>query len=263
MAERPTWSPETVDVDRPNAARMYDYFLGGSHNFAVDREAARNAAQAFPGMAAILRTNRTFLRRSVRYLAEQGVDQFLDLGSGIPTVGNVHEIARDANVVYVDVEPIAVAHAQTILDDMPRTLAVQADLRSPEAILSSPEVRALIDFDRPVGVLMVAVLHFVPERDDPAGIIARYRDALAPGSHLVVSHGTQEGLSAAERADFEAVKSIYDRTASPVTVRTPADIASWFDGFELVEPGVVRLSEWRPDGDTEWTPWFAGVGRKP
>src|SRR5689334_8693366 len=183
-----------ADFERPNVARMYDYFLGGSHNFAVDRKAAAAVLAAVPGIRALARQNRNFLRRAVQYLAHQGVRQFLDLGSGIPTVGNVHEIAqRDApgsRVVYVDIEPVAVSHSRTLLEDNPDTAVAQLDLRRPDQVLDSPEVRDLLDLTRPVAVLAVAVLHFLPDSDDPAGVLARYRDAVAPGSRLVVSHAS-------------------------------------------------------------------------
>ncbi|ACU39683.1 SAM-dependent methyltransferase [Actinosynnema pretiosum subsp. pretiosum] len=264
--EQASWVPASVDLDRPSTARMYDYYLGGSHNFAVDREAAKAVEHVFPGMSGAARSLRTFLRRSVRYLLDQGIDQFLDLGSGIPTVGNVHEIAQAANpaarVVYVDIEPVAVAHSTAILSANPLATAIQADLRDPASVLENEDVRRLLDFDRPIGVLMVAVLHFVPDSDDPHGAIARYRDALVPGSFLAISHATVEGVQVDAEQDTARVQDVYKRTESPLIFRDRAEVAKLFDGFEVVEPGVVPLSEWRRDSDDAYTSAYVGVGRK-
>ena len=245
------WTPEDVDLQRPNAARVYDYYLGGSHNFAVDREMARKAIKLWPDVPMIVRANRAFLARAVRYLVRQGVRQFLDLGSGIPTVGSVHEIAQaeapDARVVYVDNDPVAVAHSRMILDDNEGTAVVQADLRHPHAILANPDVRAVVELDEPIAVLMIAVLHFVPDGDDPAGIVAGYRAAVAPGSYVAVSHATQDGQP--ELADEH--RALYARTATPMSMRSHAEVARLLTGWELVEPGLVRLPLWRPDPGDE------------
>ncbi|HEX5494116.1 MAG TPA: SAM-dependent methyltransferase, partial [Mycobacteriales bacterium] len=182
----------------PSTARVYDALLGGSHNFAVDRQMAEAVRAALPGIEAAARANRAFLRRAVRHLLDLGVEQYLDLGSGLPTVGNVHEIVHrhdpDGRVVYVDIDPVAVAHSRAILRDQPSVTAVRADLRDPRSILAHPDVRRLLHPDRPTGVLAVASLHFVPDSDDPAGIIAAYREALAGGGYLVVSHASDDGL---------------------------------------------------------------------
>ena len=204
----------------PAAARVYDFYLGGFHNFAADREMGRQAIQMWPELPEIMRSNRGFLRRAVEFLVDAGVRQFLDLGSGIPTVGNVHEIAQrlapDTRVVYVDNDPVAVEHSPAILAGDDRTAVVQRDLRDPEAVLADPAVPALLDLSRPVAVLMVAVLHFVPDEDDPAGLVARFRDAVAAGSYLALSHAT-----AGERADRAAEhRGLYQRTATPMTMRT-------------------------------------------
>jgi len=261
-----------VSVEQPSVARMYDYFLGGAHNFAVDRTAAQAAMRMYPAVAATARANRSFLGRAVRYLVGAGIDQFLDLGSGIPTVGNVHEIAQrvnpDCRVVYVDREPVAVAHSTRILADNPRAVAIETDLRQPEAVLDHPALRELLDLSRPVAVLTVAVLHFVPDSDDPAGILATYRDAVASGSHLVISHGTAEGLPQTAVDAGENVRKIYSTTTNPLTPRTHQQVVDLFAGFELVKPGVVRGMNWRPDpGKPEqpdpWVSFYAGVGRKP
>ncbi|RKT56992.1 SAM-dependent methyltransferase [Saccharothrix australiensis] len=265
--EQAGWVPSSIDLDRPSAARMYDYFLGGSHNFAVDREAARSVERIYPGMSGAARANRSFLRRAVRYLLEQGVEQFLDLGSGIPTVGNVHEIAQQAapsaRVVYVDVEPVAVAHSTALLADNPLATAIQADVRDPDAVLGHDEVRRLLDPDRPIGLLMVALLHFVPDSDRPHEVVARYRDALPPGSYLAISHGSLEGVPEDALDDSERVQAIYRRTDSPLALRPRDEIAAFFAGLTVVEPGVVSLPEWRPDSDDAYISAYVGVGRKP
>ncbi|WNV89832.1 SAM-dependent methyltransferase [Umezawaea sp. Da 62-37] len=261
------WVPSSVDLSRPSVARMYDYFLGGSHNFAVDRDAAKVIEKIYPGMAGAARANRSFLRRAVRYLCGQGIDQFLDLGSGIPTVGNVHEIAQNiiptARVAYVDVEPVAVAHSVALLAGNDRAIAVQADLRDPDAVLNSPAVNNLLDFSRPVGVLLAAALHFVPDTDNPHTAVARYRDALAPGSHLAISHGSLEGIPQDSVTNGERVQAIYQRTDAQLVLRTKGDITRFFDGFDIVTPGVVLLPEWRPDSDDAYITAYVGVGRKP
>src|SRR5687768_6938834 len=182
---------DEVDLTRPSAARVYDYYLGGAHNFAVDRQMAEQAIGLWPDLPLIMQANRAFLRRAVRFCVDAGIRQFLDLGSGIPTAGNVHEVAQsaapDARVAYVDSDPVAVAYSRTILAENPLTVAVQADLRQPEQVLDHPEVRSLLNFDEPIAVMMVAVLHFVSDSDDPAAIIAGYREVMAPGSFLTIS----------------------------------------------------------------------------
>jgi SAM-dependent methyltransferase len=258
--------PEGVDVERPSAARLYDYLLGGRHNFAADRDMARRVIGAEPNARLIVQENRAFLRRAVRYLVAEGVRQFLDLGSGIPTQDNVHEIAQrlapGSRVVYVDHDPVAVAHSAQILADNPDAGAVLEDLRRPEAVLAHPTVGSLLDFSRPVGLLMVAVLHFVPDEDEPLSTVVRYREALAPGSHLVLSHGTYE---AAPQNSAE-VERLYSATSSSAHVRSLEDITRFFTGFDLAEPGIVYVPEWRPERseplENPERAWFyAGVGR--
>ena len=265
---RPSWVPAEVDLSRPSAARVYDYYLGGSHNLEVDRRMAREAISLWPDLPTIMQANRAFLRRSVRYLAERGVTQFLDIGSGIPTVGNVHEAAQQARpgarVVYVDHDPVAVAHSRAILADDEWTAVIHADVREPETILEDPTVRTTLDLSQPVAVLMVAVLHFVSDEDDPFGAVARTRDRLAPGSHLVLSHASDEGRPDAAASHRE----LYSRTPTPMTMRSREQIAGFFDGFDLVDPGLVWLPLWRPDDpdaaaqNPERTTGFAGVGRR-
>ena len=251
MVEWSTELPPLVDVSKPNPARIYDYLLGGSHNFAVDRETAEQALAAGHLTAAPAIANRSFLRRAVRFMTEQGIDQFLDLGSGIPTVGNVHEIAQQANpnarVVYVDNEPVALAHARQLLADDPNTAIIATDLRDPRAVLDHRDTRALLDFTRPVGLLMVAVFHFVSDQDDPAGIVADYTSAVPAGSFLAISHYSQDGYDEvrAERAR-KALES-YKRTATPIYARSGADLARLLGGQEIVPPGIVWTPMWRPD----------------
>jgi SAM-dependent methyltransferase len=265
---RPSWAPDDVDLERPSAARVYDYYLGGLHNFAADREMAARAVADWPELPRIMQANRAFLRRAVRFLAAQGIDQFLDIGSGIPTVGNVHEVAQaalgQARVVYVDHDPVAVAHARALLADDPTTGVVQADVVDVPAVLDDPVTMSLLDFSRPVGLLVVALLHFVPDDRRPDEVLARYRDALAPGSHLAISHASADG--APERADGH--QALYRRTATPMTMRSRAEVEALLTGFTLVEPGVVFLPEWRPDDPAaagahpERFTGYAAVGRR-
>ncbi|GAA4617521.1 SAM-dependent methyltransferase [Saccharopolyspora hordei] len=267
MSEAP---PEHVDLEKPNAARVYDYYLGGDHNFAVDRQMAEEAIAMWPELPLVMQANRAFLRRAVQVCAERGIRQFLDLGSGIPTVGNVHEVAQaaapGARVVYVDTDPVAVAYSRKLLRDNPDATIVDADLRDPERVLGSPEVTELLDLSEPVALMMVAVLHFVPDSDAPRKVVARYREALAPGSYLVISHASHEGRPDVGPAHADLYR---ERTATPLTMRSTEEVTGFFDGFELVEPGVVFLPQWRPatPGDVEEHPerftGLAGVGRKP
>jgi SAM-dependent methyltransferase len=239
--------PDSVDLSRPNAARIYDYALGGDHNFAVDREFA-DRMWSEPGYStAGYKLNRSFLRRAVRFMVSQGIEQFLDLGSGIPTVGNVHEIAQAAgpqvHVVYVDNEPVAVAHARQLLADNDNAIMIDADLRDPDAVLHHPDTRRMLDFDRPLGVLFVACLHFVP--DDAATIVARYRNAMNAGGYLALSHFTLDGHTTGDAA--KAVQW-YQQTTTPVVPRTAAELHAILAGAELVHPGLVWTPLWRPDG---------------
>ncbi|MCX4470936.1 SAM-dependent methyltransferase [Micromonospora sp. NBC_01655] len=266
--QRPDWAPDTIDIERPSVARMYDYYLGGSHNFAADRSAARAMVDAVPEAPLMAQANRAFLRRAVHFLAEAGIRQFLDIGSGIPTVGNVHEIAQridpDARVVYVDVDPVAVAHSREILSGNDRAVVLQEDLRRPERILAHPEVTGLLDLSQPVAVMIVAVLHFVPDTDRPAQILRELRQALAPGSYLVLSQASDDARhDTGERAEAEAV---YRRTDNPLVIRSRAELTALFDGFELVDPGVVWVPQWRPETPesaegAEQAVFMGGVGR--
>lgn len=240
-----------VDVDSPNAARMYDYYLGGSQNLAADRAAADAQLAVLPDVATTARANRAFLARVVRYSLQQGITQFLDLGSGIPTVGNVHETAHavepTARVAYVDNEAVAFAHAQRLLRDTPRVTVTQADLGDPDAVLTAPGVAGLLDFEQPLAVLMVSVLHFLSEEDDPAGVVAAYRDACVPGSLLAVSHATDEHVPTDLTAES---MSIYRRTSTPLTLRQSATAPGLMPGYAVLEPGVVSTVDWRPEHPT-------------
>ncbi|MFF7454021.1 SAM-dependent methyltransferase [Kitasatospora sp. NPDC008115] len=266
---RPNWVPEGTDLDKPNAARVYDYYLGGSHNFEVDREMARKAIALWPELPQIMRSNRAFLRRAVQFAAERGIGRFLDIGSGIPTFGAVHEIARairpEAQVVYIDRDPVAVAHSRLLLEDDPGSSVVQADVRDVEDLMSRPEVTGLLAAGEPVAVLLVAVMHFVQDAEDPWKLISVIRDALPPGSALVLSHASLEG-----RPDqAEDHQRLYRMTPTPLTMRTHEQITAMFEGFELVEPGVVYLPQWRPDQPEavgehpERMTGVAGVGLRP
>jgi SAM-dependent methyltransferase len=260
--------PEDIDVTRPSAARVYDYFLGGAHNFEVDRQLAGQIASLTPNLAQTMRANRSFLRRAVRYLVDAGIDQFLDIGSGIPTVGNVHEVAQEANpdarVVYVDVDPVAVAQSRAILEGDKRTGILQADVREPDRILAGAVDLGLVDLSRPLAVLLAGVLHFIPDEDDPQGISDRLRAATVPGSFLLVSHATQDG----QPPEVLEAQRLSARTATEITLRTHAQIRGYFGDFALVEPGLVFLTRWRPEpgGEVDEHPEqvgaFGGVARR-
>ena len=240
---------EPVDVSRPNPARMYDYYLGGAHNFAVDREAADRVLEILPETREFAMRNREFLQRVVRFLTtEAGITQFLDLGSGIPTVGNVHEITQAVNpgnrVVYVDHEPVAVAQSQRLLAENPYATVVHADIRDHEKVLNHPETLRLLDFSQPLAVLTLQVMPFIPDADDPGRIIAAYRDACVSGSYLALAHSLS--FDYWPGAVAEAVE-MYTKSTHPLNLRTPDQVAAFFDGYEVVDPGVVFTAMWRPE----------------
>lgn len=252
MTDRAIWSPESVDIGVPSAARIYDYMLGGGHNFAADRELADKILAVLPTAGQLALENRAFLRRAVLTLVEAGVRQFLDIGSGIPTAGNVHEIAQraapEARVVYVDHDPVAIAHSELVLQENDLATAILADMRDPASILKHPKTRHLLDFDAPIGLLMVTVFHYVADSDGPLELMARYRDPLAQGSYLVLSHGSIDHNS----PDGIAAGIELSKKNIPLYPRTRAEIAELFTGFELLEPGLVSLAEWRsPATDTD------------
>jgi len=253
MTDSFAWVPDGVDVTKPDASRVYDYALGGVHNFAVDRAFWDQTAKMMPEAAALARANRAFLGRAVRELVGAGTTQFLDIGSGIPTLGNVHEAAQDvdphARVMYVDRDPIAVRQSRALLSGNPLAEAIEADLRDPDAILYHRQVLELLDFSRPVAVLLVAVLHFIPDGDRPAAIISRIADALVSGSYLVISHAVPASTEKG-RAAQEAVRKLYERTATPGIIRDRAEVAALIDDrFDLVEPGLVAPTDWRLEPD--------------
>lgn len=263
--------PASVNSEQPNAARMYDWFLGGSANFAVDRDAARRILEVLPGNTFYIQNNRSFLGRVVRYLtAEAGIDQFLDLGSGVPTVGNVHEIAhrynQDARTAYVDFEPIAVQHTRNLLGaEEERVTITQADIRDPDAVLSAPGVADLLDFDRPVGILAIGILPFLTDNAEALALLSRYRDAAPAGSYLGVSHIAP--LSCSEEALDESLK-VLSETPTPERSRNLDDLRAILpEGFSWVSPGIVPTVQWRADRDVtdeeiRASNCYAALGRK-
>ena len=262
--------PEGLPEDKPSAARIYDYLLGGFQNFEVDRAVARRFIEIMPSAPSMMRANRAFLRRVVKFLVDQGVEQFLDIGSGIPTVGNVHEIAQNtkpsARVVYVDADTVAVRHSEAILEGITNTIVIEANARQPEVILSNPEVRRVLDLRKPMAVLIISVLLFVTDDKEAYRLVRVLRDALVPGSYLAISHGTNEGGA---REQLEQSVNLYAATPNPVKLRSHTQIERFFDGFELIEPGLVYLPTWRPEGpedlwhdEPEMALSYGGVGRK-
>jgi hypothetical protein len=249
MTIQPGWVPPGIDTGKANVARVYDWWLGGNHNFRADADAARAMITIEPNIRAFARANRAFLGRVVRFLAaEAGIRQFLDIGSGIPTARNVHQVAQDAvpgsRVVYVDVDDVAVAHSRLLLDDNPDATVIQADLREPAKILADPATQLLLDFTQPVAVLLVTVLHYLADADHPEQIVATLREALAPGSYLVICHACSDAKPDIAATIETAYKS---RVPTEGRARTRAEIARFFDGLTLVEPGLVWLPQWRPD----------------
>ncbi|MGH3360696.1 MAG: SAM-dependent methyltransferase [Nocardioidaceae bacterium] len=264
-----SWSPDEVDLAQPSVARVYDFYLGGSHNFASDRAFGREVLEAFPTLPSVLRDNREFLRRAVLYLGQQGVDQFLDLGSGIPTVGNVHEVAQAANpharIVYVDHDPVAIAHSNALLQDNPLATAVAGDIREPARVLDTAVATGLIDLSRPLAVMLVSVMHFVPDEARPIELIDQFMAPTAPGSFLALSHACDW------QAELTDVAERYNRADSPgrMRLRSRAEVEALFGGLTIVPPGLELMPLWRPDltGDTSRQvepdyPGLAGVGRR-
>ncbi|MCW6010449.1 SAM-dependent methyltransferase [Micromonospora sp. CPCC 205371] len=266
--DRPEWAPHEVDLSRPSAARVWDYFLGGAHNFAVDRQVADEAIQFKPDLPDLARAVRQFLRRSVQLMAQSGIDQFIDIGAGLPTEGNVHQIAQNHNpqarVVYVDHDPVAVTHARAILAGNDQVAVVAGDLRAPDTIYAAPGLRRLVDFDRPVGLLLCAVLHFVADDSDPNHILATLTDPLVPGSYLAIQHATHD---AQPSQTIQMLEYWNSQSPEPMHWRTRTQIAGFFDGFSLLEPGLVELTGWLPDQPDDADPTrfasYAGIGRKP
>ncbi|WP_414636132.1 SAM-dependent methyltransferase [Amycolatopsis sp.] len=260
--------PPEVDLRIPNSARVYDYLLDGDHNFQADRELADKIMRIMPGAREVARINRAFLRRAALFLVSTGVRQFLDIGSGIPTVGNLHEIVQQADptcrVVYVDKDPVAVAHSRLLLKDNDRATVLHADLRDVTEIFAG--AAELLDFGQRVGLFMLLLLHFAPDSWDPFGIVARYRDHLASGSYFALSHGSADSQVPGQPEASEE----YRKTQTDTFTRTHDEVLRFFTGFELVEPGLVGSALWRPQGvgDISDNPdlnalCYVGVGRKP
>lgn len=259
-----------IDTSTPSVARMYDYYLDGKDNFAVDRDACAQLDAVAPSTRALSVNNRRFLQRAVRHLAtEHGIRQFLDHGSGLPTQDNVHQIAQRidpaSRVVYVDYDPIVLAHGRALLAETDRTVVIGADMRDTDGILDHPDAARLLDLSRPAAALYLSVLHCIPDGDDPRGLMHRMIDRMAPGSYVVVSHLVSDDAALrTQMTEFmlAATGGNWGR------VRTVEEVAPWFEGLELLEPGLVEASRWRPEAGDEAQPsmeWieFAGVARKP
>jgi hypothetical protein len=247
--------PDGVDVTRPSIARIYDYLLFGKDNFAVDRAAADKLMESRLDPRRMSLANRAFLFRAVGFLARQGITQYLDLGSGLPTSPSVHEVARatipGARVVYVDHDPIVVAHNDALLATRDGVITIRGDIRDPDAILASEALLRCIDFSQPVAVLLLSVLHFISQEEDAPGIIARFRERMAPGSYLAISVGTSDDADPDMLAE---VTQTYAGARMPFTLRSRAQILDLFGGFDLIEPGLVSLPEWRPEFNTDRSP---------
>src|SRR5215469_13683770 len=254
-----------IDISVAHHARIYDYLLGGKDNFAADREAAEAIRKIYPDVAIACRANRAFLGRAVRYLGEGGIRQFLDIGTGIPTANNTHQVAQaiapETRVVYVDNAPIVLSHARALLVSSSEgaTDYIDSDLRDTLAILAKAD--DLLDFTRPVAVTLIAILNAIPDADDPQGIVATLMDAAPPGSYLAISHAASDLL---DRETVDGLKGITDRISQPFTYRTREQVARFFAGTDLVEPGLVRVEEWRPDpgGAAGKSNLWCAVGRK-
>jgi SAM-dependent methyltransferase len=241
--------PSEVDMDKPSVSRVYDWYRGGAANFAPDRAFGRRVQAILPELRDLALCNSRFLARAVRFCARQGVRQFLDIGSGIPEVAGTHHAAHavdpSCRVVYVDNEAVAVEVTRRNVADDDRLGVVRDDLRDPRAVLNDPVTAGLIDLSEPVGLVMGLVMHFIPDRDDPAGLLARYRESVAPGSYLVLSHDTADG----RETDMARVAKLYEETNRPLVLRDHATLAALLNGFQLVDPGIVHMPLWRPDSD--------------
>jgi hypothetical protein len=238
---------ETFRPDIPSAARVYDYLLGGKDNYPADRAVAESMIAQLPNVQLAVRWNRAFLRRVVRYLMDEaGIRQIIDVGAGLPTVGNTHEIAQDADpearVVYVDHDPVVLAHARSMLHNVPRTAIIGRDLTEPERILADPTLGELIDFGQPAALLFLSILHFVADSDDPPGLIARLLAPFPAGSHVAISHATPDEVPA-----VKDVERVFDEATEQAHVRSRSQVARLVDGLEIIEPGLVWPPEWRPD----------------
>ncbi|MEV5433807.1 SAM-dependent methyltransferase [Streptomyces sp. NPDC052701] len=254
---------ERIDTSRPHPARIYDYLLGGKNHYPVDQQAGEALAAKAPEVWASVQANRAFLQRAVRYVVGAGVRQILDIGTGLPTSPNVHEtayeVAPDVRVAYVDNDPIVKAHADALLSHSGMTSIVLADLRDPRTIVDHPDVRQIIDFDEPVALFLVAILHFITDAEEPERIVATLRDALPAGSFLVLSHAT------GDFADRSEAQAVYNDATATMNLRSHAEIERFFDGFDLVEPGLVQVPFWRPETTSARSKeigFYGGVARK-
>jgi SAM-dependent methyltransferase len=271
-AERPgddTSVPPSIDPATPSIARTYDYMIGGKDNFASDRVVGDKIKQQLPGAVAIAVDNRKVLVRAVRHLVEEaGVQQFIDVGSGLPTADNVHQVAQrhapETRIVYVDNDPIVLAHGRALLDENDRTTVIQADIRKPSEILNNTVVQQLIDFDRPVGIILCAILHHLLDEEDPAGIVTTLLDGVPSGSHVFITHFRTE-----ENPEARQIEEMLQHAFGRGRWRSQEEIESYFDGLDLVPPGIVPLAQWHPDEplNRELTVWerliVGGIGRKP
>lgn len=243
------WAPTGIDVTKPSIARVYDAVLGGKDNFPVDRVIAEQSQEIVPEIGDVARYNRDILGRAVRFMASSGIRQFLDLGSGLPTVQNTHQVAQsvtpDARVVYVDIDPIVLAHGRALLAENEFTTVVTADLRDPKTVLNLPQVRKFIDFDEPVGLMLVGVIHHLGDDEDPDGIVRTYLEALPRGSHFLLTHFCASSPDALE------LEGALLTSLGTGRFRTLEEITAYFDGLDLLDPGVVYLPEWRPDEPVE------------
>ena len=247
MSQQTNWVPTSVDLEKPSAARAYDYLLGGNHNFAVDRDFVAKVIQLQPEVKRAAIMNRAFMRRAVLFMLDQGIRQFLDLGSGIPTVGNVHEIAQDydpnAKVVYVDNEHVAVAHSQLLLESNPNAAMVHADINKPGLVMGDQVTKGLLDFSQPIGILAITIGHYI--LDDAPGVFAAYRDAVPAGSYLAMTHLTSDYLEVGKLTN--AMK----QSQNNIVARTKAEIEELFGDWEILDPGLVMTSQWRPERGSE------------
>jgi O-methyltransferase involved in polyketide biosynthesis len=255
------------DTSVPHIARVYDYWLGGKDNFAADRVMGERTLRAYPNLVYSVRANRAFLARAVRFLAGQGIRQFLDIGTGIPTANNTHEVAQriapDSRIVYVDNDPVVLSHAKALLKSTPEGACayLDADLRDPDAILAA--AADTLDFTKPVAVMLIAVMHFVGDDAQASAIMRRLTAACVPGSYVALSHAASD-IDAAQMA--EMIRRLNESTAEKTTLRDRAGVTRLFDGLELVDPGVIRAAEWRPDTDLEAASpaaLWGGVARRP
>ncbi|MBL1098744.1 SAM-dependent methyltransferase [Streptomyces coffeae] len=260
-----------IDTTKPHSARMYDYYLGGKDHYEVDEQAAAHVIAVYPGIKTCARTNRSFMHRATRWLAkEAGIRQFLDIGTGIPTEPNLHQVAQDvapdARIVYADNDPIVLAYAQALLHGTPegRTAYLQADVREPERILTAPELHETLDLNQPLALSFNALFHFVPDEYQPYALVRQFVEALPSGSYLVLSHCTPDF----DPETWEKVAAIYRGGGIPAQVRSKAEVERFFEGLELVAPGVEEPHRWKPDGEVPAlssadVSFWVGVARKP